>query len=121
MFSLEGKVAVVTGGVGGIGQATVRRFAQAGAKVVIADVDAAAGKTVESQLQKIGPGGLFVEADVSKAEACRRVVSETVGAFGAVDVLFNNVGIQPTDSYHNVEDTPEETWDRILDSNLKDY
>ncbi len=121
MGSFDGKVVIVTGAAWGIGRDTALEFAREGASVVIADVDKAAGKTVESQLRELGPGGLFVEADVSQASACRRVVSETVAAFGAVDVLFNNVGIQPLDSYHNVEDTPEETWDRILDINLKSY
>lgn len=121
MGSFDGKVVIVTGAAWGIGRDTALEFAREGASVVIADVDKAAGKAVESQLRELGPGGLFVEADVSQASACRRVVSETVAAFEAVDVLFNNVGIQPPDSYHNVEDTPEETWDRILDINLKSY
>ena len=121
MGSFDGKVVIVTGAAWGIGRDTALEFAREGARVVIADVDKAAGKAVESQLRELGPGGLFVEADVSQASACHRVVSETVAAFEAVDVLFNNVGIQPPDSYHNVEDTPEETWDRILDINLKSY
>jgi NAD(P)-dependent dehydrogenase (short-subunit alcohol dehydrogenase family) len=121
MGSFEGKVVIITGAAWGIGRDTALEFAREGANVVIADVDNAAGKAVESQLRELGPGGLFVEADVSQAAASMLVVSETVAAFGAVDVLFNNVGIQPTDSYHNVEDTPESTWDRILDINLKSY
>jgi NAD(P)-dependent dehydrogenase (short-subunit alcohol dehydrogenase family) len=62
-----------------------------------------------------------VVADVATAAACRQVVAETVTAFGGIDVLFNNVGIQPQDSYRNVEETPEEVWDRILGVNLKSY
>lgn len=48
-------------------------------------------------------------------------MAETVAAFGGVDVLFNNVGIQPRDSYRNAEETPEELWDRIIDVNLKSH
>jgi NAD(P)-dependent dehydrogenase (short-subunit alcohol dehydrogenase family) len=121
MGTFDGKVVIVTGGAYGIGRDTAYEFAKEGARVAVADVDAATGRAVEARLNELGPGGLLVEADVSKAEACRRVVSETVAAFGGVDVLFNNVGIQSPDSYFNVEDTPEETWDRILDVNLKSY
>jgi NAD(P)-dependent dehydrogenase (short-subunit alcohol dehydrogenase family) len=64
---------------------------------------------------------LFVEGDVAQAATCREVVRRTVDGFGGVDILFNNVGIQPAESYLNVEQTPEETWDRILGVNLKSY
>jgi NAD(P)-dependent dehydrogenase (short-subunit alcohol dehydrogenase family) len=62
-----------------------------------------------------------VIGDVARATECERVVRETVDRFGGVDVLFNNVGIQPRASYANVEGTTEEMWDRILDVNLKSY
>ena len=119
MGSFDGKVVIVTGGAFGIGMSTALEFAKEGAAVAIADVDAEAGNAVASQLQELGPGGILVEADVSQGDACQRVVSETVAAFGGVDILFNNVGIQAPSSYLNVEDTPEETWDLILGVNLK--
>ncbi len=121
MGSFDGKVVIITGAAWGIGRDTALEFAREGASVTIADVDTTSGKVIESQLRELGPRSLFVEAAVSKAEACHRVVSETVAAFGAVDVLFNNVGIQPADSYHNVENTEEQIWDRIMDINLKSY
>jgi len=62
---------------------------------------------------------IFVAADVSRAAACRTLVERTVAAFGGVDILCNNVGIQPTDSYLPAHELPEETWDRIIDVNLK--
>ena len=85
MFSLEGKVAVVTGGVGGIGQATVRRFAQAGAKVVIADVDdgSALAKEVD---------GLFVHTDVSDEEQVKSLMDKAVEEYGRLDIAINNAG-----------------------------
>jgi NAD(P)-dependent dehydrogenase (short-subunit alcohol dehydrogenase family) len=119
MGAFDEKVVIVTGGAFGIGRATALEFAREGARVAVADIDAVAGKAVESEIRELGADGLFVEADVSQTEACRRVVSETVAAFGGVDVLFNNVGIQPPGSYLNVEDTPEEVWDLILGVNLK--
>ncbi len=121
MGAFDGKVVIVTGGALGIGRATAIEFAREGASVVVADVNEEAGRSVESELNRVGPGGLLVLADVGHMRECSRVVAETVEAFGGVDVLFNNVGIQSPDSYRNVEDTPEEMWDRILDVNLKSY
>ena len=121
MGAFDGKVVIVTGGALGIGRATAIEFAKEGASVVVADVNEEAGRSVESELNRVGPGGLLILADVGHMRECSRVVAETVEAFGGVDVLFNNVGIQSPDSYRNVEDTPEEMWDRILDVNLKSY
>ena len=121
MGTFTGKVVIVTGGAQGMGRATALAFAREGAAVTIADVDGAAGRTAVEHMQQAGGRGLFVSADVAGSADCRRVVAETVAAFGGIDVLFNNVGIQPADSYRNVEETPEELWDRILDVNLKSY
>ena len=60
-------------------------------------------------------------ADLASASDCENVVSETASTFGGLDILCNNVGIQPPDSYLRVEDTPEGMWDRIIDVNLKSY
>ena len=121
MGTFHGKVVIVTGGAHGIGKGTALEFAREGASVTIADINEEAGRAVESQLKELGPGGLLVVADVARATECQRVLAETVAAFGGVDVLHNNVGIQSPDSYLNVEDMPEEMWDRILDVNLKSY
>ena len=121
MGTFDGKVVIVTGGAHGIGQATSIEFAREGANVIIADVNEEAGRAVETDLNRLGPGGRLVVADVARIDECSRVVAETVEAFGGVDVLFNNVGIQSPASYKNVEDTPEEMWDRIIDVNLKSY
>ncbi len=121
MGIFDGKVVIVTGGAYGIGRDTAYEFAREGARVVVADIDVAAGKAVETRLKELGPGGLPIEADVSKSGAFRRVVSETVADIGGVDVLFNHVSIQSPDSYFNVEDRPEEIWDQILGVNLKSY
>lgn len=119
MGEFDGKVVIVTGGASGIGRATALEFAREGAQVAVADIDTVAGEAVASRVRDLGAGGLLVEADVSRWEAARRVVAETVAAFGGVDILFNNVGIQPTDSYVRIEDTTEEMWDLILGVNLK--
>ena len=119
MASFDGKVVIITGGALGIGQATAWEFAKEGAKVAIADVNCEAGEATLAEVERLGGEGLMVEADVSDSSDCRRVVDATVGRFGGVDILFNNVGIQPPTSYVNVEDTPESLWDRIIGVNLK--
>tara|TARA_Y100000590_G_scaffold308148_1_gene347911 strand:+ start:1127 stop:1948 length:822 start_codon:yes stop_codon:yes gene_type:complete len=121
MGTFDGKVVIITGGGYGIGRGTALEFAREGAKIAIADVDKKAGEAVISEIQKIGSDAILVLADVSKASECERVVKETIDRFATVNILFNNVGIQSPDSYHNVENTSEELWDRILNVNLKSY
>ena len=119
MSSFKGKVVIITGGALGIGQATAWEFAKEGAMVAIADVDRRAGEATVAEVVRLGGDGLMLEADVSGSSDCRRVVDATVERFGGVDILFNNVGIQPPASYTNVEDTAEAMWDRIIGVNLK--
>ena len=119
MADFGGKVVIITGGALGIGQATAWEFAKEGAKVAIADVNREAGEATVAEVERLGGEGLMLQADVSDSSECRRVVEATVGRFGGVDILFNNVGIQPPESYVNVEDTPETLWDRIIGVNLK--
>src|SRR6266446_2044262 len=121
MGTFDGKVVVITGGALGIGRATAIEFAREGARVTIADINEAAGRSTIEAIEALGGQGHLVLADVARASECQRVVRETVDRFAGLDVLFNNVGIQPQESYLNVEDTSEETWDRILDVNLKSY
>jgi NAD(P)-dependent dehydrogenase (short-subunit alcohol dehydrogenase family) len=121
MGAFDGKVVIVTGGALGMGRATALEFAREGGAVVVADVDAAAGEAIERQMREAGGRGRFVQADVSRSADCQRVVRAAVDEFGGLDVLFNNVGIQPPDSYANAENTPEELWDRIIDVNLKSH
>ena len=119
MGTFDGKVVIVTGGAHGIGLATAAEFAREGASVTVADVDEQAG---DAAIASLGEGrGIFVPSDVAQAADCRRVVDATVAAYGGVDVLFNNVGIQPRESYADVEGTTEEMWDRVLAVNLKSY
>ena len=87
---LEGKVAIVTGGAGGIGRATAAMLAEEGARVVVADVDPAGGQEVATAL---GQAGAFRQTDVSDAEEVQALVDFAVDRFGGLDIMFNNAGI----------------------------
>jgi len=104
--ALQNKVAVVTGGAGGIGLAVAERLAADGARVVIGDIQADAGKSAAARL-----GGLFVEADLSRRADCRTLMDQTLAAHGTVHILVNNAGFQHIDP---IEDFPEDTWDTML-------
>ncbi len=111
---LAGKTAIVTGGASGIGESSVCLFADHGANVVIADLDAAKGQALARSL---GKAGLFVQTDVSSSEQVQRLVAKTVEAFGRVDIMFNNAGVvldgQP------IIDFSEDAFDRTIAINLK--
>ncbi len=119
MGEFDGKVAIVTGGALGMGGDTASEFARQGASVVIADLNRPAGLARQSDIRAEGGAALFIESDVALSAHAQKVVQNAVSEFGGVDILFNNAGIQPVDSYRNIEDTPEAMWDRILDVNLK--
>lgn len=89
---MEGKVALITGGASGIGEAAVRLFIKHGAKVCIADIKDELG---EQMLQSLGSGthARFIHCDVTKEDDISKAVDFTVGAFGTVDVMVNNAGI----------------------------
>jgi|TARA_B100001971_G_C18101264_1_gene488982 NAD(P)-dependent dehydrogenase (short-subunit alcohol dehydrogenase family) len=121
MREFDSKVVIVTGGAYGIGKSTALEFARNGANVVIADINEKVGDSTVSEINELGSRGLLVVADVSNSADCNNVVATAVETFGRVDILFNNVGIQSPDSYFNVEDAPEELWDRTINVNLKSY
>jgi NAD(P)-dependent dehydrogenase (short-subunit alcohol dehydrogenase family) len=114
---LRDKVALVTGGTSGIGQAAAELFAREGAKVVIAARRREMGEAVAAAIRQSGGDALFVETDVAREEDCRRVVERTVEAYGRIDIGFNNAGI-----LHNgvkITDDTEEAWDRTFAVNVK--
>ena len=112
---LDGKVAVVTGGCSGIGLATVRRFAEEGAQVVIGDLDDASGEEVVADLT--GTGGLFVHCDVTDKEQVDGLFATARATYGSVDVAFNNAGIAPPDD-DSILDTDLDAWRRVQEVNL---
>lgn len=119
MGQFDNKTVIVTGGALGIGGAAALAFAREGANVTVMDTNGEEGSKTVAKMADLPGKGLFVEADAGGSEGCREAVDATVSAFGGVNILFNNVGIQPASSYMNAVDLPEEMWDRIIDVNLK--
>lgn len=114
---LQGKIALVTGAGQGIGRAVAVRLAQEGAKVIVNDLhdDNRAEQTL-ADVRAAGSDGCIVAADVSIAQAGRRLIEEAVKQMGSVDVLVNNAGVEHNASFLDVT---EEDYDRVLDINLK--
>src|ERR1700738_2858643 len=113
---LENKVALITGGTSGIGEATAILFAKEGASVAITGRSTERGHAVAAEVLKDGGKAIFIHTDVSKSPDCRRAIDEALSAFGKLDVLFNNAGVFYP---HTILDCSEEEWDRQLDVNLK--
>lgn len=116
---LKGKVAVITGGAGGIGKATAILFSSEGAKVTIADTRKDETAAVVMAIQGDKEDALGVTTNVSVEDDVRGMVDETISVFGKIDILFNNVGINPEKSRKALVECDLQDWDNIMDVNLK--
>src|SRR5690242_13540092 len=105
---LRDKVALITGGTSGIGEATAMLFSQEGARLAITGRSVERGQKLADRIKAGGGQALFLESDVRFAAHCRRAVEETLKAFGRLDVLFNNAGVYYP---HTALDCTEEEWD----------
>ena len=116
MSRLKDKVAVITGSGMGLGQAMALLFSREGAKIVVTDINTAAGEETVDAIRAEGGDAVFLRADVSKGDDAKRMINTAVESYGTVDVLVNNAGVQVE---KNVPDTTEEEWDYVLGVNLK--
>lgn len=114
MQRLTGKTAIITGGGAGIGRATCLRFAEEGAAVVVAEINAETGQAAAAEIVAEGGRALFVETDTSDEESVKQMVAEAAGVFDTIDLLVNNAAIFVL---KGIEATVED-WQRILGVNV---
>ena len=115
MFDLTGRVALVTGGNGGIGLGMAQGMASCGAAIVIAGRDEAKAATALASLRDLGAGCAFLTADVTQKAACVKLVADTLAEFGRLDILVNNAG---TAIRKMPQDYTEDEWHQVMDTNL---
>jgi len=115
-MKLKDKIAIVTGGASGIGQAIARAYAKEGADVVVADRDLEGARRTVADVEAAGRRGLAVKTDVAVPEDINAMVAATVEAFGRIDVLVNVAGVM---NAYSVLDTTLAQWDQTLDVNLR--
>ena len=115
---LENKVAIVTGGGSGIGEATALLFAREGACVVVADYSLSRAVDVAQRIRATGGEVLAVAGDVSVGEDALNMVRAAIDGFGRLDVLVNSAGVTARNAL-GPDVTPEEVWDRVIEVNLK--
>ena len=116
MFDLSGKTAIVTGGGKGIGRAIADRLAEAGAAVLIADIDLDAATKAAQSIREKGGKAEATKCDVSVAAEAKKTIEAALQAFGDVHILVNNAGVYPGKMFLELT---EEVWDRTINTNLK--
>lgn len=115
-MKLKDKVAIITGGTAGIGEATAILFVKEGAKVVIVGTSQDSGNRVLEKIKKMNGDAVFIKADVSKEDEIRHMIEEAVKKFGKIDILFNNAGIVVNGS---VETCKIEDLEKTIAINIK--
>lgn len=113
---LKNRVALITGGTSGIGEATALLFAKEGARVAVTGRSIERGKSVVGAITRDAGDAIFIQADVRFPDECRAAVDQTVSRFGRLDILFNNAGVFYA---HDAVKCSEEEWDLQIDVNLK--
>src|SRR5665648_288752 len=112
----KGRVAIVTGAGQGIGEGVAKKLAEAGAKVVVCDINEEAANAISKEIQDAGFEAIAVVCDVSKKEECEQLVATVMEKWGSVDILVNNAGVNRDSMLYKMS---EEQWDTVLRVNLK--
>jgi NAD(P)-dependent dehydrogenase (short-subunit alcohol dehydrogenase family) len=116
LISLKGKTAIVTGAASGIGSAVARRLAEAGANIVLFDVDKHKGVQIEEDIRQLETEAKFYACDVSLRSDCQKAIDGVSKDFGNLDILVNNAGVI---NRKDIVELTEEEWDHVLQINLK--
>jgi len=116
MAALDGKIAIVTGGGGGIGGAIARRFAREGARLAVADIDSAAAEHCADAIGAESDAAIALRVDVTNKESAREMIQKTLDRWGRIDILVNVAGGAER---KRVLDMTAADWDRVVDMNLK--
>jgi NAD(P)-dependent dehydrogenase (short-subunit alcohol dehydrogenase family) len=117
MGILKHKVAFITGASSGIGAGTAKRFAEEGAKVVLADMHAERGKQLQIDLENQGHEAIFLDCDVTQPQAVKAAVEAGIARFGRLDIVFANAGINGV--WAPLDELQPNEWDQTLNTNLK--
>ena len=118
---LNDKVAIVTGGGAGVGEAIARRYANEGARVIVAEILAERGEAVARAIQEQGGQAAFVQTDVSSEEQVGRLTDAALARFGRIDILVNNAAVLLTRGEGRAHEITNETWERTMNINLRGY
>jgi NAD(P)-dependent dehydrogenase (short-subunit alcohol dehydrogenase family) len=118
---LKDKIAIVTGGGAGIGEAIALKYAEEGARVVVVEINPDRGNSTVQAIQKQGGEAIFVPTDVSSEDQVKAMVKAAVERFGRIDVLVNNAAILITPGETRAHEVTNEVWDRTINTNLRGY
>ena len=118
-IDLADKIAIITGAAGGIGSGMAHMFAENGASIVVNDLNEDMGNQVVEEIKASGGRAIFVKADVGERKEAQEMVEKTLAAFGKIDILINNAGINiPMEARGPIHEFPDEMWEKIIHVDL---
>src|SRR5579872_6364021 len=118
---LKNKVAVVTGGGAGIGEAIASRYAQEGARVAVVEISPDRGRSTVDAIHKFGGDAIFIQTDVSSEAQVKAMVEASLKAFSRIDILVNNAAVLMSYGQFRAHEMSNEEWDRTINVNLRGY